>query len=1174
MSIQVKKILRTISKLILIFVGVGLFLYFGYVTYESFTVRPFKVRVTNTTESSFTVSWTTNSPMKGIVYYKEKDSFLVGPLSWLGSMRAYDDRDYAIAQTECVEEFNQNVDVGKDFSVSGESFNCEEVSVSKFGKYYTHHVTLKGLDSEKEYFFRVGDGYFSWDVDSGRQVFRDDEFPTVSSFSGKTFSVKESVSEPNPAFGEMVGVVREGDVFKEDDSVDGLVFAKLVSLDNLTESSILSSSINSTGGWYIDKGNARQVDGSLYDYVIDDDYLYVGYQYMDYEASEVMMLRLGFEDAPAPNMVGVTEEELRSVPEQSLWERVKSILVKESSAECNSGGCSTYVELMQLKASSGDRQAQKEVNKIVSNYGGSIEAAKKSAVEAVANCASPCKDPSVIGYKKAAENAEKENDVDALRSILNTPGLEEVNPDLYTSISGKITHLGGDPSSSGAVNSSVGGGGSFSSSQTVQFTKKYDRDGNKTYYLSIGGQIFNADTYLEKNIYNDYVKQCEKDCSSIYVQATKVNILELLSNAGNSTDAFKNSIRNDSGFQDMIEKYIDENKNSNSQIGKVLTYYYPQNENAKLTDWERKNSYQNSNTSLSLDGYTYTGDKKTDFVENLFKYGTEEEKKAFVTDLCGPLCTYGGIENGQVKFKDGGNLNSFLDISDKELSVKGETFQKIYREMSKFPSVKDSGITVSLDNISNTDKYINVEALKIDKNNLKDLLDNDTFKSLIIDSQLAFVQGIEILEMAISPYATLGGSSGSDSNEQLIVKYSYIDENNSRQENALSIDSKEIEQIKGEDIFKAIKSGKDVSNVSALLNSAGLETDYNVKDRSHLYIIPSEEYLENRIEDINAATSTLQKYSSDSASTSLNLLQKYLLPKKAYAQDSGTSEEGYVFMLPEYGLFSLQLGNFEFTKESSNGETVYLFYIEANGIDGFQPPEDPDNRKYTEDIVLKSSAYRITYEKKAEIKEYNIKKGINMISFDLMPMSEDMETLKARDIIKESEKIGTQIKYITYFEGGRWLSGYSCLDSSCMGDNFTIVPGRGYLVYALENGVLRVPGYKLTSSIPVPFSSGWNFVGIHGYSKAYTAKSLIQSINNITGLTADNVTWWPTSKGKYEGIQITNGKEYGFDFPITTSNGYFVRITNFKPESSDCKSIIWHEGGDLDGKCGHSRSIF
>ncbi len=1169
MSIQVKKILRTISKLILIFVGVGLFLYFGYVTYESFTVRPFKVRVTNTTESSFTVSWTTNSPMKGIVYYKEKDSFLVGPLSWLGSMRAYDDRDYAIAQTECVEEFNQNVDVGKDFSVSGESFNCEEVSVSKFGKYYTHHVTLKGLDSEKEYFFRVGDGYFSWDVDSGRQVFRDDEFPTVSSFSGKTFSVKESVSEPNPAFGEMVGVVREGDVFKEDDSVDGLVFAKLVSLDNLTESSILSSSINSTGGWYIDKGNARQVDGSLYDYVIDDDYLYVGYQYMDYEASEVMMLRLGFEDAPAPNMVGVTEEELRSVPEQSLWERVKSILVKESSAECNSGGCSTYVELMQLKASSGDRQAQKEVNKIVSNYGGSIEAAKKSAVEAVAKCGASCNDPKIKGYGNWLKDAVADagNDEKKLAQVA-----AQAKAYGFSSTDSRLGSAA-DYWSSDTSDLSSGGGGSFSSSQTVQFTKS-SSNGADTYYLSIGGQSFNAKIYLDDKNYQKYVEECKVDCSSIYVQASEVKILELLSNAGNSTDAFKNSIRNDSGFQDMIEKYIDENKNSNSQIGKVLTYYYPQNENAKLTDWERKNSYQNSNTSLSLDGYTYTGDKKTDFVENLFKYGTEEEKKAFVTDLCGPLCTYEGIENGKVKFKDGGNLNSFLDISDKELSVKGETFQKIYREMSKFPSVKDSGITVSLDNISNTDKYINVEALKIDKNNLKDLLDNDTFKSLIIDSQLAFVQGIEILEMAISPYAILGGSSGSDSKEQLIVKYSYIDGNNSRQENALSIDSKEIEQIKGEDIFKVIKSGKDVSNVSALLNSAGLETDYNVKDRSHLYIIPSEEYLENRIEDTNAATSTLQKYSSDSASTSLNLLQKYLLPKKAYAQDSGTSEEGYVFMLPEYGLFSLQLGNFEFAKESSNGETVYLFYIEANGIDGFQPPEDPDNRKYTEDIVLKSSAYRITYEKKAEIKEYNIKKGINMISFDLMPMSEDMETLKARDIIKESEKIGTQIKYITYFEGGRWLSGYSCLDSSCMGDNFTIVPGRGYLVYALENGVLRVPGYKLTSSIPVPFSSGWNFVGIHGYSKAYTAKSLIQSINNITGLTADNVTWWPTSKGKYEGIQITNGKEYGFDFPITTSNGYFVRITNFKPESSDCKSIIWHEGGDLDGKCGHSRSIF
>jgi hypothetical protein len=54
----------------------------------------------------------------------------------------------------------------------------------------------------------------------------------------------------------------------------------------------------------------------------------------------------------------------------------------------------------------------------------------------------------------------------------------------------------------------------------------------------------------------------------------------------------------------------------------------------------------------------------------------------------------------------------------------------------------------------------------------------------------------------------------------------------------------------------------------------------------------------------------------------------------------------------------------------------------------------------------------------------------------------------------------------------------------------------------------------------------------------------------------------------YEGLQITDGQEYGFDFPISSTNGYFVRVSDFEPEDETCKSIIWHPDGDLHGNCG------
>ena len=123
-------------------------------------------------------------------------------------------------------------------------------------------------------------------------------------------------------------------------------------------------------------------------------------------------------------------------------------------------------------------------------------------------------------------------------------------------------------------------------------------------------------------------------------------------------------------------------------------------------------------------------------------------------------------------------------------------------------------------------------------------------------------------------------------------------------------------------------------------------------------------------------------------------------------------------------------------------------------------------------------------------------------------------------------------------------------------------------MYVIEGGDMSIGGYDLKSSIPVNLSGGWNLVGIHGYTTAYTARTLIDSMSKIDGVTANNVTWWPTSKGMYEGLQVTGEQEYGFDFPISPTNGYFVRISSFKPEDSKCKSLLWNEGGTLNGACG------
>ncbi|HNW33097.1 MAG TPA: hypothetical protein PKL44_02555, partial [Candidatus Dojkabacteria bacterium] len=102
MNLQITKVFRILAKGVLVLTGLFLLGFLGWTVYKGIKFRPYKVRVTNVTDSAFTVSWVTDSPMPGIVYYGEKDTFLPGPLAWLGKKKAVDDRDFSDAQSECV----------------------------------------------------------------------------------------------------------------------------------------------------------------------------------------------------------------------------------------------------------------------------------------------------------------------------------------------------------------------------------------------------------------------------------------------------------------------------------------------------------------------------------------------------------------------------------------------------------------------------------------------------------------------------------------------------------------------------------------------------------------------------------------------------------------------------------------------------------------------------------------------------------------------------------------------------------------------------------------------------------------------------------------------------------------------------------------------------------------
>lgn len=136
-----------VIALLSIFGAVSLYFFFRGVPAE-------RVRVTNLTDRSFTVSWVTESPESGAVIYNTTGSFKPSVLARFGETIAYDDRDVAQAQLDEAQKLKDDIadDASTDVVIT------DDVEVAALGEYYVHHVTVGNLEPETTYYFMVGSG--------------------------------------------------------------------------------------------------------------------------------------------------------------------------------------------------------------------------------------------------------------------------------------------------------------------------------------------------------------------------------------------------------------------------------------------------------------------------------------------------------------------------------------------------------------------------------------------------------------------------------------------------------------------------------------------------------------------------------------------------------------------------------------------------------------------------------------------------------------------------------------------------------------------------------------------------------------------------------------------------------------------------------------------------------
>lgn len=1307
---KVMMILRKVPKVLGIILLVSAVLFVGFQLFLSMYFKPHDVRLTNVTDTSFTVSWITNYPMRGIVYYKEKDSILPGILSWIGTKRAYDDRDIAWSQRECVEKFNKEAKVSEDFVVDTSKYSCNQVKVKKTGKYFTHHATLTDLEPNKEYYFRIGDGIFSYKGDINK--------------SAIFLPLRGEVKAPAPIFGKIVN--DKGEYVN-----DSVVYIKFINGYLGKESMYYSSVTARDGSWYLDSNNIRTIEGEpiivedkqdmikvyaqYQNYILSDSHDWVygnsGFAYPDIVVkdswekdlsalpNEENGIYVGWvkgvsaSDLTKGNMVEgakklnqilkrehtvsdgstslITESVKREgknkgfremfVENIQVWEyvlfgvfllsfvillifwlkkrntavffrirkgygalqvllltvpvvylgikvnTVQNLSSEKSHAGCHeTNSCGSWAELVESKAESGnaeDRQwaeeRQEQMRKDEELFGSNASHLKPGGqkdsgstngcpkgfqptglngeCEKVQSSGAPT--PNSSGKCKYG-NLSACNEKD-LKANINNWGAGNVHAELTrrygndpvkaacelnwcnntTQLAGNLHATTGVGVKADEISSALDCGNACTKKDLVNLsaTVKEDANGNKSFDLGKKGTgggvtvelplIPSANTYPDKTIRSKeecQTKQGKWHGEECYVISTS-NLVTSSATIVKLGDYYYWEVPR-TGKKVRLNITAEEAKGlckgesvTNKCDGVQLHYSQVANigmlynillpfQQTKLTDYIK----ETHNTILGTDNSFYLKEDGV-FIKNVDghlivtqKNGQPYDGKVTVTEdlkkLFPQLANYDIGE--KINIADSLKVLNQIVYSYDDGDKRGDTANS------------QADVTLTFTKKVRCHKQENNEfACKVDDTylddipySLKEQLENNAYCNTINSNDcILYCSTVEC--SGVSRYY----ESAKDQQTNISVYY----------------DSKEGKYMYMSDGFQptSFELNRDDDFIIQLSTQCGKDLS-TIVEGDACSVVVNKSDIDGRLGITDSVLGTTDITSSNNGSTN-------------------TLGSGYITYLPEYGFFDMEIEGLKET-EKVEGNTLRIFYVETNGVEGFQPPADPDNPKKTEDIMLQSSSLNISYKKSAEVMTLDLKRGVNLVSFNYIPKIENNKYSKASSLLKWLLSKGVRVEHISYFSGGRW-KGIGYVDGKTTGDDFNVTPGKGYLIYTEADAKVNIPGYKITSSVPVPLGAGWNLIGVHGYNEMYTAKSLIDSINSIDGLTANNVSWWPTSKGKYEGLQVVDGKQYGFDFSISSNNGYFVRISKFAPKDSKCKSLLWHAGGSHNGACGGSK---
>jgi hypothetical protein len=1261
MDIKKIKTVRSLSKLVL-FLGLVLVLFLvGTNVFQSFNNKPIKVRVTNITASSATVSWVTDSPSKGIVRFSEKDSDLLPVLRLLRSQKAYDDRDWALAQKEITEKVNEKaIKDGSDYFVDINSQDYVDFKVTKLGDYYTHHVTLRNLDASKEYFFVVGDTLLSWKVASANQEVSEKEMPTLKTFAFKTFVEPTYVPTPNPSYGRVLATTKnqEGYYF-EDLSKDSIVYGVLSKSDGSDHTEYLSSVTNGQGGWYLDKANARDDDGNLVsDYTIDKDYLILYVQYQNVQRYGLRAFLLGSEDAPTADIPANQIEDI-----EEIKEIFKGFTAKD------------FLDKTVLSAAS-----KAYARTIISDDGVAITFAEgnNSYTVTAANPTTPIEDSKEKEeYEeiqqeriKEVETYKEENKSNSLTCSKSSECRDDMG-----CINGKCQVITGSHENLKTSNQQCVGAfsrGCFKDADNACYCQWMLADG-KTPSGAGYSRIDGKSTCIPKGCYGDEDSleavgfelvngtACKTEGLNVCAGATIPNCLDTSGKAVIATEdigkpdcytqssdginVYKDAQRctsehpdRDCRYQVCMGEYDNVNSCEPSKTGDLVNPEAPKIKWCRLgsMDFPLGEDDQCPDNPITITESIMPEITLDDSqVEEKFRYtyyakSTLDGSAARRLIEIGKTCGASGVK--RTRGTPGYNGAAIEMWGSKGIGDCVEATLK-----SSFGQIVTDNATVEIDSKNSRFYLEDVEYIKIgesyykledykkaeetlqahgyNKETIKDYFQNEYIFVPTNSSSGIATLDLDYLKQGIRVELLFNGKS---------VDYEYIPE--------YSDNIKMIEgsiHLFGDDPAFSLKGYFPADeelrkkSVEEFLDTSGMEWKESTGLKLNLDFVPAsgaEE--EERLFCVNSGCvadycgevedgygikkkvcvtlpyhgdkSEVHKYkgsyftySGNEKLSSLNeeevdnLIEKAIseslslrqTEKKVFDSNSligkilsifsskaqASEEEASSTKISSAALYSIvtKEGSVEFI---NNVDKHLVFYKELNGEIGYQIDEDE---------VISIDPESIS--KVSDIYDYQLETGINLLSFPFLPLNTEKTTLMASELLSIVNQGSTKVTRISYFGNGKWDGGLEVLsgsDQEYAGNDFPIYPGKGYLLMSSSDTNIQIPGIDILAPMPVELGSGWNLVGINGYPKMYSADTLIDDINTLEDITVDNVTWWPRDLGKYEGYQKSNGISYGFDYPLSDRLGYFIKVSAFT--SADCKSLLWNQGGDMNGKCGEN----